>query len=451
MTLTDNHSEIKKAVHKAARMVIRDGKGKKYTRDEMTGRQEVIAAAHNAIPYLSNTQLGEMIWPPFHLVADVWHGYSTVAIWTLSEACSLAAGMDPVMFDMEPGQNPNEDRERRERIYKKAQAALVHGELTTKQLAGDQNCYVVPREFCVWAVRTGELTSTHASHLVEKGKMLGAHDYLEEYKQCAYRILTPGQTAASPKHKKAALAGFAILTKLSNLALDHRYINKLVKQSVNQEIISASGFAEETIRSDINDIDKDLMDSHAYKESLKKEYTDNKKKSIHDKSINIRKDGFLKIIHSQKEIDDPIAQEQWWAFWHPVILSVYPELELPDTILSNLEIFPEPVSHSDPSKELLQVNKPEDIQAKEELLAQCELDKLYQEWPISDGQTGNRAVTHEEENHGKDTRPDAPCGDQITTISFVILAWQSIVKKILGLRKRKIGRQKIQPPFGVDH
>lgn len=48
-------------------------------------------------------------------------------------------------------------------------------------------------------------------------------------------------------------------------------------------------------------------------------------------------------------------------------------------------------------------------------------------------------------------RPDAPVVQATRAKSRATLFIQSIVNRLTGLPKRKIGRQQIQPPHSVDH
>jgi hypothetical protein len=104
----------------------------------------------------------------------IWAEYQAKLKWSIDEAVSLAAGIDPFYFSLDPSRCPSQWREQREAILVQVKHAIKHGELSTAT-GKDKLEYVTPYGFCYFALEAEliheratsffkDMRSTNATH-----------------------------------------------------------------------------------------------------------------------------------------------------------------------------------------------------------------------------------------------------------------------------------------------
>ena len=303
---SEDFKTLEKGVRQAVRLLLKEGHP--FEPIALMKRQEVAYALGTAQIPLDLIRL--MMTPNGDTRDWIWDEYAERKLWSLNEAASLSVGLDPFMYNFEPGQFYPGWRERREHSELRAQDAILLEELKAKKTDGV--FYIQPIDFCKWALEEGLLTS----HLTEPMKAL-ALSKIESYvptlesmreqfiNYAQQRLFAEGLTTSELRRR--ALYGFAIFVKYDNPKLKIPDISKLAFNSLSKDCqeIKNDGFALDAIRSDLYKFDRLLN------------------------STDKASDNFLNIAPSDIEILSTDPTHRWWNRWKPVIAQELPYITLP--------------------------------------------------------------------------------------------------------------------------
>lgn len=87
---------------------------------------------------------------PLHCHEKMWPEYQHKSNWSVDEAASFAAGMDPFYFALYPSRYPPQWSAQREAIHAQVLSAIEYGKLAS---TCEDGCdYVTPEDFCHFAL-----------------------------------------------------------------------------------------------------------------------------------------------------------------------------------------------------------------------------------------------------------------------------------------------------------
>lgn len=303
---SDEYKEIEKAVRKAIRLLLKEGHP--YEPSKLLRRQEVIYALQGA--RIPDSLMDIMVLPHMDCRGWIWEEYAAKKLWTLDEAASLSVGMDPFIFQFEPGQYYNGWREDRERALIRTREAILLRELPA--IPDGDSYHVTPYAFSCWAMEAGLLTSDLTKpmrDLAQEERYIQHLPTLDEMRErfityARQRLFAHGLSQAELRRRE--LYGFAIYAKLDNPKLTREQIGKLAFECISEDCQNIPGFAHNTIRNDLLKLDQRL--DHPTKPN-----TD-----------------FLNGIVSDTELMSTDPTHRWWNQWRPVIAEELPWLVLPE-------------------------------------------------------------------------------------------------------------------------
>ncbi|MDV3502524.1 hypothetical protein [Marinobacter sp. M-5] len=300
------YRNTERRVRKAVRLLLKEGHP--FEPSMLLQRQEVIYALQGVL--FPDPILRTMIVPWMDCRDFIWEEYAEKRLWTVDEAASLSVGMDPFMFQFEPGQYNNDWREERERGFIKTREAILLKELTA--VPEGNSYYVEPYEFCYWADGAGLLKSALAGPLRElalEDRRSGRVPTLEEAEErfvtyAQQRLLTDDLSQAESRRR--ALYEYAIFIKIDNPKFKREDIARRVFQTLSEDCQKIRGLTFNTIRNDLYMLDQRL---------------------ISPSGQNLE---FLNSVLSDTELMSTDPTHPWWNQWRPVIEKELPWLVLPE-------------------------------------------------------------------------------------------------------------------------
>lgn len=305
---SDEYLQIETAVRKAIRLLLKEGHP--YEPTKLIARQEVIFALNGtSIP---NELLRIIVSPLMDIRGWIWEEYAEKQLWTLGEAASLSVGMDPVMYQFEPGQFYNGWRENRDQAFNRTREAILLGKLPAIPEGGSY--HISPYAFCSWALEAGLLSSNLTTPLRDLAQEEQFIEHQPTVEVMLERFVTYAQQRlfaeglSHPALRKRALYSFAIYAKIDNPKESRQDLARLVFNSLSKDCqeLKGDGFALDAIRNDLYKLDKQL-----------------------DPSAKQRKE-FFNLVPSDKEIMSTDPTHRWWSQWRPVIKQQLPWIELPE-------------------------------------------------------------------------------------------------------------------------
>lgn len=303
---SDEYKAIEKSVRQAIRLLLKEGHP--YEPSKLLRHQEVVYALKEA--HIPKELLDLMVLPLMDCREWIWEEYAEKKLWTLEEAASLSVGMDPFIFQLEPGQYYNGWRVEREQALSRTREAILLRELPA--VSEGEVSYMTPYAFCRWALEAGLLNSDLAKplrglaqdpqyiqHLPTLGEM---RERFTTYAQ--QRLFADGLSQA--EQRRRALYGFAVFAKLDNPKLTREQIAKLAFESISEDCYKVKGFAYNTIRNDLMKLDQKADPSSTQNQP------------------------FLNLVPSDREIESTDPTHRWWSRWRSVIAKELPWLMLPE-------------------------------------------------------------------------------------------------------------------------
>lgn len=120
-------------------------------------KQDALLAHPDIIALNRHVRRDEIIegfnYPMMSFRADICVEYANSAYWSIDEAISLLAGIDPFYFTLRPKDNVPRTHKRRARITKQVKQAYQTPELSVAVRDGALS--VRPQHFCRWALESG--------------------------------------------------------------------------------------------------------------------------------------------------------------------------------------------------------------------------------------------------------------------------------------------------------
>lgn len=416
----EQREQAKFNIRKAVRLLMKEDFP--YSLEGYKARPEVMFAKGDA--NFTNTEFDLTVMPPLDHSTFAWEEeYSNKKYWSTEEAATLAVGLDPLAYKSQLNAINNDYRIDRENAITKINEAIVNNELNAKR--HNDIDYLDPITFCRWAYESGLLKSQTTStqllvSIATAGTQKPSEYYLQEFKKCAMSYASGKPVKAA--YRKEMLAGFAIYTKIENPLTNIPDITNRALNALDESHRELPGFNYDAIRNDL--------------------YT--KIEIVIPKSHD-KEEGFLKSTLSKMELENQELLQKWWNKWRPHISKAYSRID-----------FPEYLNVDDISTEILEVTNMSiigysvvvDIDTEKCNLHPNEIRIL--EHQISDGDIRVTRSSQPEENHGKDTRPDAPLVQAPRTKSRVMLAAQRGIEWVAGLlnavfRSKKFSNRKCKP------
>lgn len=303
---SDEYKNIERRVRKAIRLLLKEGLS--FEPSKLLQRQEVMYALQGA--RFPDAVLRTMIVPWMDVRDFIWEEYLEKRLWSVDEAASLSVGMDPFMFQFEPGQYYNDWREERERAFIRTREAILLNEFPA--MPEGETYHVVPREFCHWANGAGLLESPLAKPLKKlafEDVRSGRPPTLDEVRQrfityANQRLLTDDLSQAESRRR--VLYEFAVFLKIDNPKLRREEIARNAFGVLSEDCKKLKGLTFGTIRNDLFKLDQNL-DSPS--------------------GQNVE---FLNSVVSDVELTSSDPTHRWWNQWRREIAKELPWLVLPE-------------------------------------------------------------------------------------------------------------------------
>lgn len=303
---SDEYKAIEKAVRQAIRLLLKEGHP--YEPSKLLRRQEVVYALKGA--HIPKELLDLMVLPLMDCREWIWEEYAEKKLWTLEEAAALSVGMDPFIFQLEPGQYYNGWRVEREQALSRTREAILLRELPA--VSEGEVSYMTPYAFCRWALEAGLLNSDLAKPLRGLAQDPQYIQHLPTFDEMRERFTTYAQQRlfadglSQAEQRRRALYGFAVFAKLDNPKLTREQIAKLAFESISEDCQKVQGFTYNTIRNDLMKLDQKADPSSTQNQP------------------------FLNLVPSDREIESTDPTHRWWSRWRPVIAQELPWLMLPE-------------------------------------------------------------------------------------------------------------------------
>jgi hypothetical protein len=301
----EEFKEMDIRVRKKVRLLLKEGH--RYEPTKLMRRQEVTHALQGI--KIPDSFLREMVLPWATCRGFIWEEYAGKRLWSLDEAASLSVGMDPLMFEQEPGQYYPGWREEREEILIKTREAILLGELPA--ISEGDKYHVMPLSFCSWADGKELLTSNLAKplkDLVEDQVYIDHPSTLEvveaEFIALSQQLLLLSGLSETQRRLHALFA-FAFYIKLEDPKQTREKIAKRIFNSLSKDCQNLKGFTISTIRKNLHDIDQDL--NHSTRENCK----------------------FFNTTICDQELGSTDPTHPWWNPWRQAFSKKYPLSALP--------------------------------------------------------------------------------------------------------------------------